>query len=143
MRPVSTTIVNHVAAPVERVFALLTDPARIPEWLPGCSGVAATSPGPLKKGAKIRVSFGERDTAFEVVDCQPPNTFGWVERGSRQGCKTFFRLDFAGTLTAVTIKHVWPPPSLLALLRGKLRPRRHPHLRLGSTIQNLRLALAR
>lgn len=140
MKPVATTLVNHVAAPVDRVFNLLTDPARMPDWLPGCSH--ASTPGPMRKGAKLTVSFGDRDTTFEVVDYQAPNTFGWVERGARKGCKTFFRLDFAGSLTAVTIKDVWQPPSLFALLRHKLRPRRFPALKMGTALQSLRLALS-
>jgi uncharacterized protein YndB with AHSA1/START domain len=140
VKPLSTTLVNHVAAPVDRVFNLLTDPARMPQWLPGCS--AAESAGPIRKGMKVKVHFGARESTFEVVDFQAPSTFGWVERGARQGCKTFFRLDFAGSLTAVTIKDVWQPPSLFALIRHKLRPRRFPALKMGSALQNLRLALS-
>jgi uncharacterized protein YndB with AHSA1/START domain len=139
MRSIATTIVNHIAAPVERVFELLTTCARIPDWLPGCTAV--TAQGPIKKGSRLNVSFGERETTFEVVDFAAPHTFGWVEKGARKGCKTFFRLDFAGSITAVTIRDVWEPPSLGALVRAKLRPRRYPNLRLDSTLQNLRFAL--
>src|SRR5438034_8575603 len=39
MRPVSHTLINSIRAPIDRVFALLTDPARIAQWLPGCDGV--------------------------------------------------------------------------------------------------------
>ena len=37
---------------------------------------------------------------------------------------------------------VWQPPSLGALVRATLRPRRFPERRLDRTIQNLRTALA-
>ncbi len=92
MRPVTHTLIDHVRAPIDRVFTLLTDPGRMPEWLPGCSGVETEAP--LKKGARFKPRFGTRLTEFEVVDFAPPNTFGWVERGQRRGSKTFFRLDF-------------------------------------------------
>ena len=140
MRPVATTLGNYVVAPVERVFQLLTDPARFPDWLPGCS--SAEPAGPVKKGSQLNVRFGTRHTTFEIVDCSAPYTFGWVERGARQGCKTFFQLDFAGSLTGVTIQDVWEPPSLGALVRATLRRRRFPERRLDRTIQNLRLALS-
>jgi len=140
MRPVATTLGNYVVAPVERVFQLLTDPARYPDWLPGCS--SAEPAGPVKKGSQLNVRFGTRHTTFEIVDCSAPYTFGWVERGARQGCKTFFQLDFAGSLTGVTIQDVWEPPSLGALVRATLRRRRFPERRLDRTIQNLRLALS-
>jgi len=140
MRPVATTLSKDVVAPVERVFQLLTDPARFPLWLPGCSSAEPT--GPMKKGSKVKVHFGKRATTFEVVDFAEPYTFGWVEIGARRGQKMFFQLDFAGSLTAVTIKDVWDPPSLVARLRAKLRPRRAPaHHHLDRAIQNLRLAL--
>ena len=140
MRPVSTTLGNYVLAPVERVFDLLTDPTRFPDWLPGCS--SAEPAGQVKKGSKLNVRFGSRYTTFEIVDCAAPYTFGWVESGARAGCKTFFQLDFAGSLTGVTIQDVWQPPSLGALVRATLRPRRFPERRLDRTIQNLRTALA-
>ena len=60
MRPVSTTLGNYVLAPVERVFDLLTDPTRFPDWLPGCS--SAEPAGQVKKGSKLNVRFGTRHT---------------------------------------------------------------------------------
>ena len=34
MRPASRTVIQTVPVPIERVFALLTDPNRMAEWLP-------------------------------------------------------------------------------------------------------------
>src|SRR2546425_5798367 len=138
MRTVATTLSKDIVAPVDRVFQLLTDPARFPLWLPGCSS-AEPPAGPMKKGSRVKVHFGSRATTFEVVDFAEPYTFGWVEIGARTGCKMLFQLDFAGSLTAVTIKDVWDPPSLVPLLRAKLRPRRFPAPRLDPTIPHLRL----
>jgi len=91
MRQVSHTVIHPVPAPIERVFAVLTDPARIAQWLPGCGGVE--SPVPLRKGVRFKARFGNRETEFEVVDFAPPTAFGLVERGERDGWKTLFRLD--------------------------------------------------
>src|SRR2546429_9304433 len=102
MRPVSRTVIQTVPVSIERVFALLTDPGRMAEWLPGCAGTQTDKP--LKKGVRFKVRFGERTTEFEVVDFTPPTTFGWVERGERNGWKTFFRLDPSAASTAVTVR---------------------------------------
>ena len=48
--PVTHTLINTVAAPVERVFDTLTDPARMVDWLPACAGVEAKLP--VRKGSR-------------------------------------------------------------------------------------------
>ena len=141
MRPVAHTLIQSVRAPIERVFALLTDPRRVADWLPGCTG--AQSEGPLKKGARLKVRFGERVTEVEVVDFARPATFGWAERGARKGWKTFFRLDATGESTTVTIRDVWTPHSLGAWLRGRFLERRKVRRQLEEMLQNLRSVLAR
>jgi uncharacterized protein YndB with AHSA1/START domain len=143
MRPVSHTLIDSVSAPIDEVFALLTDPRRMIAWLPTCDDVYVQSAGPLVKGARLVVRFGERVTAFEVVDFVPPRTFGWIERGLRQGTKTFFRLDPTGSGTAVTVREVWTPVTFRAWLRARLRPKRDVPRRLRRIIENLRTALAR
>src|SRR3989449_2111916 len=46
MRSVAITLSGIVAAPIDRVFDLLTDPHRAPDWLPGCQSVRVNgSPG--------------------------------------------------------------------------------------------------
>jgi uncharacterized protein YndB with AHSA1/START domain len=135
MRPVSQTLIDHVRAPIDRVFAFLADPARMPEWLPDCSAVETG--GPLKNGARVKARFGTRLTEFEIADCAPPHTFGWMERGQRRGSKTFFRLDVVGGFTAVTVKNEWTPHSLGAWVRGRLRPKRKVQRQLKAILQNL------
>src|SRR6267143_3352542 len=86
--------------------------------------------------------FGQRTTEFEVVDFTPPTTFGWVERGERNGWKTFFRLDRSAESTAVTVRDVWAPGSLIAWLRGKLFEKRRVDSQLEAILSNLRKILA-
>ena len=141
MPPVTHTLIVSVRAPVEQVFALLTDPGRMPEWLPGCTG--AQSNGPLKHGARIKVRFGERLTEFEIVDFARPATLGWAERGARKGWKRFVRLDTTGESTAITIRDVWIPHSLGAWFHMRFLERRRVRSLLNQILQNLRSGLAR
>jgi uncharacterized protein YndB with AHSA1/START domain len=139
MRPVVHTLINSIGAPIDRVFALLTDPGRIAQWLPGC--VAVRSEGPLRKGARFTAQFGERLTEFEVVDFAPPSAFGWIERGQRKGSKRFFRLDAGTGSTAVTIRDVWLPQSILGWVRGRFLEKRRVQNQLEAVLENLRRVL--
>src|SRR5438876_459574 len=123
-----------------RVFALHTDPSRMAEWLPGCAGTQSDKP--LRKGVRFKVRFGQRMTEFEVVDFTPPTTFGWVERGERNGWKTFFRLDPTAESTAVTVRDVWAPRSLVSWLRGRLFEKRRVDSQLDAILSNVRKILA-
>src|SRR3989442_15926123 len=118
MHPVSRTVIQTVPVPIERVFALLTDPGRMAEWLHGCAGTQSDKP--LRKGVRFKVRFGQPMTEFEVVDFTPPTAFGWVERGERNGWKTLFRLDRAAESTPVTVRDVWAPRAPHSCLRGRL-----------------------
>jgi len=53
MPTVSATFSAAIPAPMDEVFRLLTEPAHIPQWLPGCQAVEPNAP--LKKGSRIRV----------------------------------------------------------------------------------------
>lgn len=139
MRPVSHTYVDSVRAPVVQVFALFTDPSRMPKWLPGCDAVE--SAGPFRKGGRFTVRFGQRTSEFEIVDFAAPATFGWTERGQRKGTKLFLRLDATGSTTAVTIREVWTPRSFLGWIRGRFFERRGVQRRLQTIIQNVRALL--
>jgi carbon monoxide dehydrogenase subunit G len=136
VRSVTHTLVEHVRAPIDRVFAVLTSPGRIPDWLPGCKAVEVK--GPLERGATFNARFGERVTEFEIVDFAPPGTLSWVERGQRKGSKTSFRLDVAGEATAVTIRDMWTPQSLGAWVRGRVLPKRNVQGQLNRMVENLR-----
>jgi uncharacterized protein YndB with AHSA1/START domain len=139
MQPVALTLVTHIAAPIERVFSFLIDPSHFPLWLPACK--AAESDGPLRKGAKLKVKFGERETEFEVVDFKAPSTFGWIERAGRIGTKIFFRLDPNGSETAVTIRDVRAPRNLLGWVKAKFFQKRTA-AGLKGLLENLKTALA-
>ena len=122
MRSVRYTLIDHISAPIDDVFAALTDPRRLERWLPGCAGVVVD--GSIGQGTRLKVQFGRRITEFDIVDFRPPRTFGWVECGQRKDSKTFFQLDSTSGATAVTIQEVWTPSSLGAWIWGRFFPKR-------------------
>lgn len=142
MKSIDHTLVIQVGAPIERVFEVLSNPARMPDWLPMCESIETD--GPMRRGARLRVRFVDaRVTTFEIVDYHAPSTFGWVEHGGREGAKTFFRLDFAGGSTALTMKDIWQPPSFMAWVRASLFPKRNTKRQMDRAVQSLRLAVAK
>lgn len=147
MGPFSFTYSGLVQVPIDRVFALIADPLRMPEWLPRCIAVKATTDGRAGKGARYKLTF-QRDairheSVIEVIEFSPPHGFGWVEIYHRIGSKTFFGLGFAGGSTKVTMKHVWMPTGFRSWLNGQFYRRRNAHRMFEGLLNNLRKALTR
>ncbi len=146
MRPVSLTYSGTVGAPIDRVFALITDPARMPEWLPSCRAVTP-APKLTGKGDRHRILFerdGRRvDAEIEIIEYTPPHNYGWVEIRRRKGSRTYIHLQFQGGATKITMKYVWEPAGLRAWLLGQYYRRRDVHRMFDSLLQNLRKVLTR
>ena len=148
MRPVSFTYSGTVPAPIDKVFALISDPMRMPEWLPRCVAVkATTNDARVGKGSRFKVTFqrdaNRHEAVIEIIDFQSPHSFGWVEIYHRAGSKTFFGLGFAGGSTKVTLKHIWQPTGFRSWLNGQFYRRRNSHRMFDGLINNLRKALIR
>ena len=139
MRLVRHTLIDSVHADCELVFALVTDPARIAQWLPACTGVEAN--GPLKRGTRLTVHFGARQSEFEIVEFTPPTTVGWEERGGRHGSKTEIQLEAVRDSTRITLRHVWVPPSFVAWWRGRVLVKRRVERTLRSILRSVRAAV--
>lgn len=140
MRSISYAAVDRLSAGIDRVFAVLTNPDRMPEWLPGCE--AAQSDNPVEKGTRIRARFSSRITEFEVTDCVPPNSFGWAERGQRRSSTLRFRLSSVGSWTTVAVHEVWAPTSLAGWAWGLLISRRNPQRHVALILEGLRTTVA-
>ncbi|HYL20365.1 MAG TPA: GNAT family N-acetyltransferase [Gemmatimonadales bacterium] len=136
MRVIRHTLIESVHAPCEQVFAILADPARMPQWLPGCTAVETD--GPLHRGTRLVVHFGERLTEFEITDLNPPATVVWEERGGRNGSKTLIQLDAVRGSTRITVRHVWAPVSFLAWWRGRVLVKRRVERTLRGILRGLR-----
>ena len=82
MRPIAFTYTGTVGVPIDEVFELLTDPTRMPEWLPSCT---AAVPGPKRrgKGDRHRLHFERQgrktDAVIEVIEYERPTSYSWVE----------------------------------------------------------------
>jgi uncharacterized protein YndB with AHSA1/START domain len=135
-RPVTFCATGRVPGLIDTVFAVLTNPARMPEWLPGCGGAA--SDDPIGQGVHIGARFRSRVTEFVVVDYAPPHRFGWAERGQRRGWRLWFRLNAADGETALTICEVWAPTSFGAWVWGHVIRRRHPERDVQQILERLR-----
>ena len=148
MRAVSFTYSGTVPAPIDKVFALISEPLRMPEWLPRCIAVKATTDeGRGRKGSRYKLTF-QRDiqrheSVIEIIDFSPPHSFGWVEIYHRAGSKTYFALGFEGGSTKVTLKHIWQPMGFRSWLNGQFYRRRNAHRMFEGLLNNLRKALNR
>src|SRR2546422_1420034 len=95
MRSVAITLSGIVAAPIDRVFDLLTDPHRAPDWLPGCQSVRVNgSPG--RKGERwhlrVRTPLRTADLQIEILEYTPPTGFAWHERSEEHTSELQSRL---------------------------------------------------
>ena len=141
MAPLTFTFRATVPAPIERVFELLTNPAHIPQWLPGCKSV--DPPTQLRKGSRLVVGFGTRAAEFEVVELTVPNNFGWIERKGRPGNKLYFSLGFSGGSTNLAMKAIWEPRGWRAKLFGGLSRRMDAKRFCEGVVNNLRHIVTR
>jgi uncharacterized protein YndB with AHSA1/START domain len=132
----TATFSASIPAPIQKVFELLTDPAHIPQWLPGCKAVEPA--GALRKGSKIRVNYGDRISEMEIVELTPPHNFGWLERRGRPGQQTYFNLGFGGGSTKLTMKAIWQPHGWIGWFSGRLRRRRDAKRFFEGVVNNLR-----
>ncbi|WP_369255236.1 SRPBCC family protein [Geodermatophilus amargosae] len=76
----STTI--DVEAPVGRVWAVLSDVGRWPEWAPTVTSVRRLDDGPLAVGSRVRVEQPRiPPTEYVVTELEPGRSFSWVATG--------------------------------------------------------------
>ena len=129
------TFTAAIPTPMSQLFDILTDPARIPEWLPHCH--SANCDGPLRKKSRVTLEFGRRTIELVISEFAAPTSFAWTERKPRDGAQTFFQLDFGGGTTTLTVKEVWPTSGIRGLL-GKLLGKRNAKKRFDAMVQNLR-----
>ena len=60
----SFTFSAAIPTPISKLFEILSDPTRIPTWMPHCH--AAKSDGPLHKKSRVTLEFGRRTVGFSA-----------------------------------------------------------------------------
>lgn len=116
---------EHVIAhPVERVFAVLSDPARRPSWQENTSDVVILTPGPAGLGTRWReTSRGIGVVEAEVVGFEPGAL--WEEAGTAEGgegrISVRLRPDGEGG-TRVTMSVELHLKGLRRVMEGALQP---------------------
>lgn len=89
--PLRTSIA--IAAPPERVWALLADIERQPRWMTDLRAVRLETPGPVGVGTRavgtVRIAGLSVDDPIEVTAFEPPTRFAVEHRGRFRGYGTF------------------------------------------------------
>jgi uncharacterized protein YndB with AHSA1/START domain len=141
MASLTITLRASIPAPIQEVFELLTNPAHIPKWLPGCQSV--DPPTQLRKGSRLTVGFGTRAAEFEIVELTVPSNFGWIERKGRPGNHMYFSLGFSGGSTNFAMKSIWEAKGLWARLFGEVSRRKDAKRFFDGVVNNLRRIVTR
>jgi hypothetical protein len=103
---------RSIAAPPERVWPVLADVLRWPEWTTSVERVEPLGDPVLATGARFRVFQPRlRPAVFTVTSCEPPWGFTWTMSGAGvravadhvlepagPGCTLLLRLEYAGLL---------------------------------------------
>ena len=77
---------RHYARPIEKVWAAITTPERLADWL-------ADAEIEMRTGGKIRLSWNDGAHTMEgrVLVCEPPKSFAWT--WTLDGRETVVRFD--------------------------------------------------
>jgi carbon monoxide dehydrogenase subunit G len=84
---------HAIAAPPERVFAMLEDPAILAKCIPGCEGLDRAGDGEYAMRLKIGIGpiSGNFDGKVRIADRKPPESYRMIVEG--QGKVGFMKGD--------------------------------------------------
>ncbi len=111
-----------IMAPIDQVFAALTDPRRGQEWNPAISGIDGITPGPTRIDTQWHQSTHIAGRPVKLVcritDLQPPN-YGVLEiSGDQRGViTTNCSVINGGTRVSQTLNFV-PPGGIFGQMTG-------------------------
>jgi len=102
----------EISAPRDRVWSIMSDIARWPEWTPTVTSVELLDPGPLAIGNRARIRQPRLPQAvWRITELDPGRSFTWVTRSpgvevtarhsvepSGTGVRAHLALHFGGML---------------------------------------------
>jgi ribosome-associated toxin RatA of RatAB toxin-antitoxin module len=113
-----------IAASSQRVWPVMADVARWPEWLPTVTAVQALGPSPLAVGGRYRVLQPKlRPAIWSVVELEPQTRFSWESRAPGVRILADHILTpTTGAATSVTLQVVVSGPlsGWVGLIAGRL-----------------------
>lgn len=119
-------IARDVRATHERVWEVLTDVRRWPEWTPSITGVEVLGGGPLGPGSHVRIAQPKLPPAVWIVAAYEPGwSFRW--QSGRTGVTTVaeHRVEPAGpnSRLVLTVRQTGPLALATTLLTSRLTRR--------------------
>jgi uncharacterized protein YndB with AHSA1/START domain len=124
MRLFAETI--DIAAPPARVWAVMTDVERWPEWTASMTRVERLDREPLRVGSKVRIKQPKLAAAvFEVTDWRPARSFDWVTSNAAVTALARHLIDpvAGGSRVTLSVEFSGPLGGLVAWLYGGLTRR--------------------
>lgn len=117
---------TRIARPPERVFSLLDDFERTPEWNDRCVSVTQTDGGPHRAGAKVEYRYRERGRegkmAGEIEVYEPGKRFVMKYTANVLDVRVVFELAAdAGGTTLTHVAEIEPKSFILKLMSPVIR----------------------
>jgi uncharacterized membrane protein len=116
-----------VEAPIERVWAVLCDVERWPEWATTVTSVRRLDDGPLAVGSRARIEQPKiPPTEYVVTDLEPGRSFTWVATGP--GVRTTARhvlepVRTGGTRVTLAVEQAGPVGAVVGRFYRRLTER--------------------
>ncbi|MFN2616393.1 MAG: SRPBCC family protein [Thermoleophilaceae bacterium] len=110
-----------INAPVEKVFAYVSDFPRHAEWAEHGLQVTKTSEGPVGVGTTYSTEakqFGTQREQSTITDVKPNELFGWDSKGALGVAHHWFAIRAEGGSTVLTKGGEFRQPSFLAKMTG-------------------------
>jgi uncharacterized protein YndB with AHSA1/START domain len=117
---------THINARVERVWEILIDVERWPEWTRSMSTVKRLDPGPLTIGSRARITQPKLPTVvWQVTELTPLQSFSWTARGLGITSVADHRLASTdgGTDLTLALRQTGPLSAVLGMVTGELTRR--------------------
>ena len=95
----------RISAPIEHAWEVLVDVPGQPRWMHDLKQVVIVTPGPLRVGSiavgTVRMFGLSQSDPIEIVQLEPPTSYGIAHQGAFRGRGTFRLLALADGATAV------------------------------------------